>query len=773
MALINTPKTANFDEWRINTNTTASELGDNAVLVANTTLSSTNAVAAILEVLAKEQLEVGTISALTTTANNLVGAINELDVDVGTPASLATSYKTNLVGAINELDTDLGAPASLTTTSKTNLVSAINELDAEHGTLSTLKTTHKTTLVGSLNESYDLEASRYGNTLKLDLTHATVGGANTSTQAILSNVSTASGKTLTVNGTLDVSNGSLIVGGAGGTLNIQTTYLVLGDANAETATSGGIKISRGTDGATAREDVQVYWDESNKKWSLKKFNDAGTGVITPFIIDSYNAKDLIANNTESGIAVTWDATNSNFDFDVNDFTITLTGDVTGEGTVTDLGNVSFATTIAANSVALGTDTAGAYVQSIATDDTTPGITLTQSAVGAESNVITALKVDSTVVRDFGAQSIAGVKTFSNIPVFSSGYTSSGASSVAGTLTVSTGGVAVTGNSSFANDVTISGNLTVSGTATYVNTETVTINDNIIVLNNNAPATPTENAGIEIERGNSTNVSVLWDEANDDWTFYNGSATYYMAGQIVAGNAITVSQDATEKAKWTVNHADTSSVSNVSADNSGNTFIQDIALTFDTYGHVTGASLTSATVSIGDATLTLSAGNAITLGNTSGANTFSANSTTANTITVNHADTSSQASVNNSGYTYIQDITLDTYGHLTGITSATWSATLANITNSTGDIQDIVGDMVSSNTESGIAVTYDDTNGKLNFNVNDPTISLTGAVTGSATMNNLGNVSITTSMATNSQNFIDAVRSVLPRVYNSAGNQLFP
>jgi hypothetical protein len=63
--------------------------------------------------------------------------------------------------------------------------------------------------------------------------------------------------------------------------------------------------------------------------------------------------------------------------------------------------------------------------------------------------------------------------------------------------------------------------------------------------------------------------------------------------------------------------------------------------------------------------------------------------------------------------------------------------------STEQVQDIVGAMVSTNTESGIAVTYDDTDGKLDFNVNDPTISLTGAVTGSATMTNLGNVSIAT------------------------------
>jgi hypothetical protein len=39
-------------------------------------------------------------------------------------------------------------------------------------------------------------------------------------------------------------------------------------------------------------------------------------------------------------------------------------------------------------------------------------------------------------------------------------------------------------------------------------------------------------------------------------------------------------------------------------------------------------------------------------------------------TISHADTSLQASVDNSGTTFIQDITLDTYGHVTGIGSAT-------------------------------------------------------------------------------------------------------
>jgi hypothetical protein len=48
-------------------------------------------------------------------------------------------------------------------------------------------------------------------------------------------------------------------------------------------------------------------------------------------------------------------------------------------------------------------------------------------------------------------------------------------------------------------------------------------------------------------------------------------------------------------------------------------------------------------------------------------------------TFSHSDTSSQASVNNSGTTFIQDITLDTYGHITGLASSTISNNIAGST----------------------------------------------------------------------------------------------
>jgi hypothetical protein len=69
-----------------------------------------------------------------------------------------------------------------------------------------------------------------------------------------------------------------------------------------------------------------------------------------------------------------------------DISITLTGDVTGAGTITNLANVSFATTIAANSVALGTDTTGNYMSDL-TQGT--GVTITHTP-GEGSNATIAI-----------------------------------------------------------------------------------------------------------------------------------------------------------------------------------------------------------------------------------------------------------------------------------------------------------------------------------------------------------------------------------------------
>lgn len=141
----------------------------------------------------------------------------------------------------------------------------------------------------------------------------------------------------------------------------------------------------------------------------------------------------------------------------------------------------------------------------------------------------------------------------------------------------------------------------------------------------------------------SNVTLAWADDTITISASDTNTTYS------AGGGLTL-------AGTQFSHTDTSSAANLTA--SGRNYVT--GLTFDTYGHVTG--YTTGTETVVDTNTTYSAGGGLTLAGT----TFS------------HTDTSAQASVNNSGNTMIQDITLDTYGHITGIVSASVGWTWENI-----------------------------------------------------------------------------------------------
>ena len=69
----------------------------------------------------------------------------------------------------------------------------------------------------------------------------------------------------------------------------------------------------------------------------------------------------------------------------------------------------------------------------------------------------------------------------------------------------------------------------------------------------------------------------------------------IAASILAGPAIDVAVNPITN-EVTISHEDTSSVASpLTSNNSGNSFLQDINFTFDTFGHVTGASVVAGTV----------------------------------------------------------------------------------------------------------------------------------------------------------------------------------
>ncbi len=73
--------------------------------------------------------------------------------------------------------------------------------------------------------------------------------------------------------------------------------------------------------------------------------------------------------------------------------------------------------------------------------------------------------------------------------------------------------------------TIAGDLTVQGTTTQLNTTNLNVGDNILTLNHDVTGTPSENAGIEVERGTSSNVAIRWNETTDKWQYTNDGTTY--------------------------------------------------------------------------------------------------------------------------------------------------------------------------------------------------------------------------------------------------------
>ena len=183
--------------------------------------------------------------------------------------------------------------------------------------------------------------------------------------------------------------------------------------------------------------------------------------------------------------------------------IALTGDVTGTATGVDgSGNVSIATTVAANSVALGTDTTGNYVGSLVAGT---GVTLTNnSGEGA-------------------------------------------------TPTVAIGQAVATNSNVQFNNITVDGNLTVGGTTTTLNSTTVTIDDPIFTLGGDTAPSSDDNKdrGIEFRWHNGSAAKVGFfgfDDSTQKFTFIpdatNTSEVFAgTAGTIVAaleGNADTAS-----------------------------------------------------------------------------------------------------------------------------------------------------------------------------------------------------------------------------------------
>ena len=286
-----------------------------------------------------------------------------------------------------------------------------------------------------------------------------------------------SGATLTVNGTLTI---------AGSTNDISTFGVDFLETDGG-GTSQGLQIKNQTVHSGYSVAPQLFWNHSQvsvdprKAWQVKGLAADGTTAETSSLVTFENARSLIASNDESGINVTFDNTNNNFDFNVNDPTISFSGgDVSGSYTMTNLGDVSnVALTIGAG-VVENSMLAGSIANSKLTNSS---ITISDGS-------------NTSPVSLGGTLTIQG--TSSEVTVAEN----------AGTVTVG-----LPDDVTIANDLTVTGDLIVSGDTTTLNTATLDVEDlNITVGSGASSLAATNGAGITF--GASTSKPTLtWDNGN--------------------------------------------------------------------------------------------------------------------------------------------------------------------------------------------------------------------------------------------------------------------
>ena len=457
----------------------------------------------------------GNVTITNLASASLTATINANSVELGTDTTgnyVATVTASNTgIDVANSGSETAGITVGLNTEHVQDLVGAMFSSNTESGITATYQDTDGTIDLDVADPTIALSGDVVGSATMTNLGDITI---STTIQAN----SVALGTDTTGNFVADLTAGEGIDVSGGGSENSTITV------SAEDATSSnkGIASFDSTDFTVSSGDVTV---------NVERVQD---------IVGA-----MVSSNTESGISVTYEDSDGTLDFNVNDPTLTFTGDVTGSGTITDLGNTSIALTVAANSVALGTDTTGNYVATIS-DAGNSRITVANS--GSESSAVTLdiandaigsnqIADDAIGTDQIGDDAVVlGTQSTGNYVATISGTSNEVEVSGSGSETASVT-IGLPDDVTIGNNLTVTGDLTVNGSTVTLNTATLDVEDLTIRVGKNATSLANTN-GAGIEFGASTSKpTILWNNSDGRLVSNKIFAATSFVGD-VAGNSTT-------------------------------------------------------------------------------------------------------------------------------------------------------------------------------------------------------------------------------------------
>lgn len=220
-----------------------------------------------------------------------------------------------------------------------------------------------------------------------------------------------------------------------------------------------------------------------------------------------------------------------------------------------------------------------------------------------------------------------------------------------------------------NALIIGGDLVVNGTTTTISTNDLIVKDKNIVLGNVASPSDVTADGGGITLKGTTDKTFNWVDSTDSWTSSENIAL--ASGKVFKINGTNILSST--NAYVTANYSLSTNNSDYLDNQHGSYYLAWENFTnkpnnFSTIS-IDNTDIEYAWVST-DGTSLVPNNTAANLKFVSGVGANVAIDATNDAIRISHSATSSQASVNNSGATFIQDVTLDAMGHVTSLGSTT-------------------------------------------------------------------------------------------------------